>query len=143
MGWLLDAPPQRKESEFLSTKILVVVNAAGEIIRGEAGEIIYQIIDEPYRGQRGTLAELEELAGPLADETETKFLFALDETGEITGPRGTVGVMTPGGTIEEQDMEKVFQALLREEQPETAFLRDLLKANTLDELFNSAEDDEE
>lgn len=129
------------ESESLSTKVLVVVNAAGEIIRSETGEIIYQIIEESHRGRRGTLAELTVLTGPLADETEAKFLFALDETGEITGPRGTVGVMTPDGTIHEQDMEAIFRALLREQQPETAFLRDILKAETLDELFDPAEDD--
>lgn len=123
----------------MHTKVLVVVNAAGEIIRSEAGEIIYQIIDDPHRGRRGTLAELAAVAGPLADETEAKFLFALDDTGEITGPRGTVGVMTPAGGIEEQEMEDVFQALLREQQPETAFLRDLLKADSLDELFGPAE----
>ncbi len=126
----------------MSIKILAVVNRAGEISRNDAGEIIYQIIDEPHFGQRGTRAELEAIAGPLQDETEEKFLFALDETGEITGARGLVGVMTPDGVIEERSMEEVFRAMLKEQQPHVAFLRDLLKADTLDELLGPDEDDQ-
>ncbi|GAB4448457.1 MAG: hypothetical protein Kow0031_30990 [Anaerolineae bacterium] len=126
----------------MSAKVLVVVNEAGEIIRNDTGDTIYQIIDEPHRGRRGTLAELTALAGPLQDETEAKFLFVLEETGEITGARGSVGVMTPFGTIETRNMEEVFQEMLREQQPEIAFLRDLLKADSLDELFGPDEAEE-
>ena len=127
----------------MSTKVLVVVRKTGEVFRNEKGEVIYQVIDEPHQGRRGTLAELGALVGALQDETEDKFLFALDETGEITGARGSVGVLTETGLIEQRALEDVFQSLLRDQQPHKAFLRDLLKADTLDELFGPATDPEE
>ncbi len=126
----------------MKTKVLAVVSRAGAISRNPAGEAIYQIIDGPRQGQRGTLAQLEAEVGLLEDETEAKFLFVLDETGEITGALGTVEVLTETGIREERNLEDVFQALLNEQQPDLAFLRDLLKADSLDDLFGLAEDDE-
>ena len=126
----------------MTTKVLAVVSKTGEVIKTETGEVIYQVIDEPYLGRRGTLAELAALVGALQDETEDKFLFALEETGEITGALGSVGVMTETGLIEQRNLEDVFQAMLRDQQPHKAFLRDLLKSDTLDELFGPADDPE-
>ena len=126
----------------MSTKVLAVVNFKGGAIRNEAGDIIYQIIEASNPGQRGPLEELEAQVGPLQDETEDKFLFALDETGEITGALGSVGVMTETGLVEQRNLEDVFQAMLRDQEPHKAFLRDLLKADTLDELFGPADDPE-
>jgi hypothetical protein len=126
----------------MSTKVLAVVTKTGEVIKNEMDEVIYQVIDEPYLGRRGTLAELAALVGALQDETEDKFLFALDETGEITGALGSVGVMTETGFIEQRNLEDVFQAMLRDQQPHKAFLRDLLKSDTLDELFDPVDDPE-
>lgn len=116
----------------MSTQISPVINEAGEALRTEAGEVIYQVMEGPHKSLRGSIAELTEQIGPVEWPGSS---FVLDKSGWIVEP-GFAASFNPVDTL-----ALIYQKAQR--QADTDFIRHLGQVDTLEDLLGPEEKPDE
>jgi len=112
----------------MAAKILPVISEDGEPLHNQRGDVIYQVIEEPHQGLRGSIEELTEQIGPVHWQEAA---FVLDKKGWIVEP-GFAASFNPLGTL-----GMLHQKGQR--QRDQDFITHLGQADTLDELLGPEE----
>jgi hypothetical protein len=88
--------------EDLSAKqyFLVTINAAGELVLAKAGEIAFCLLNNPKKGESGTIAVPLQVKVPAAEEIKPGWKLKGNATGEVvkaTEEKHVIGIALSGG----------------------------------------------